>query len=499
MANEYRYGAYGTIADSVGRSAVQAETAAVYVGTAPVNLVRGYADKGAVNSPLKITSLLDAQGKLGYSQNWASFTLCEPITAHFDNTQGNIGPVYMINVLDPAQHKKAEVTTKALSFIGGRCEFLSDTIVLDTFAIDGKVEGTDYQLDYNFTRGSVIVSSLDAEDPLTGTIESSFTEVDPSLVVYADIVGVKNADGVYKDLGCISLMFPGLNVVTNLIGAPGWSQIPQVYAAMVQTAKKINGHWDAFIVADIPLESVATIDTAIAWKEANNYKDEQSKVCWPQVIDQYGYVFHLSTLAICEYLRIDNTHGGVPMETCANKTIRAIKQYFGENSANQGFDQEAANQLAQKGILTAVAWGGRWVLWGDHTAAYTFSTDSTLSYDPRVIFDVSMRMLMHITNSFQIEWGPEIDQPMTRGLKDRIINREQEKLDGYVSMGALIGDPQVFFLEENNPEDEMLQGHFRWDIPVTPTPPLKSASVYVAYTTDGFDAYFEEENTYGLD
>lgn len=83
-----------------------------------------------------------------------------------------------------------------------------------------------------------------------------------------------------------------------------------------------------------------------------------------------------------------------------------------------------------------MAWGGEWVLWGDHTAAYTYGAD----VDPRAIFDVSMRMLMHITNDFQREWSPEIDEPMTRALKDRIINREQEKLDGYVSMGALL-DP----------------------------------------------------------
>ena len=48
----------------------------------------------------------------------------------------------------------------------------------------------------------------------------------------------------------------------------------------------------------------------------------------------------------------------------------------------------------------AVAWGGEWVLWGDHTAAYTYGAD----VDPRAIFDVSMRMLMHITNDFQREW-----------------------------------------------------------------------------------------------
>ena len=66
--------------------------------------------------------------------------------------------------------------------------------------------------------------------------------------------------------------------------------------------------------------------------------------------------------------------------------------------------------------------------------------------DARAIFDVSMRMLMHITNDFQREWSPRIDEPMTRALKDEIINREQEKLDGYVSMGALLGEPQIVFL-----------------------------------------------------
>ena len=102
-----------------------------------------------------------------------------------------------------------------------------------------------------------------------------------------------------------------------------------------------------------------------------------------------------------------------------------------------------------------------------------------------------MRMLMHITNSFQREWSPEIDSPMTRALKDRIINREQEKLDGYVSMGALLGEPQIVFLESENSTTDIMNGDFRWDIAVTPTPPLKSASVYVAYTDAGFSVYYE--------
>lgn len=46
MANEYLYGAYGELGQTIARSAVQAGTVPVYVGTAPVNLVRGYKSMG---------------------------------------------------------------------------------------------------------------------------------------------------------------------------------------------------------------------------------------------------------------------------------------------------------------------------------------------------------------------------------------------------------------------------------------------------------------------
>lgn len=436
MANEYLYGAYGHIGETVAQSAVQAGTTPVYIGTAPVNLVRGFGEAGIINAPIKITSLVDAQKKIGYSSDWGTFTLCEAVYAHFNNTLGNIGPIYVINVLDPSagKHRKETATTKTLTFTGGRAEFASDKIVLDTLTIakndsGNYVEGTDYAVDYNFTKGTVIITSLKDDAQLAGSLTA---------------------------------------------------------------CKKINGHWDAFVVADLPLvdstaQAVDTITKAIAWKKANAFTGERSKVYWPQAVDNLGNVFHLSTLAVVEFMRADFSHNSVPMETCGNKAIPVIKQYFGANANNRGFDQQTGKELTQNGISTAVAWGGEWVLWGDHTAAYTYGAD----VDPRAIFDVSMRMLMHITNSFQREWSPEIDSPMTRALKDRIINREQEKLDGYVSMGALLGEPVILFLESENSTTDVMNGDFRWDIAVTPTPPLKSASVYVAYTDAGFSVYYE--------
>lgn len=290
MANEYLYGAYGHIGETVAQSAVQAGTTPVYIGTAPVNLVRGFGKAGIINAPIKITSLVDAQKKIGYSSDWGTFTLCEAVYAHFNNTLGNIGPIYVINVLDPSagKHRKEAATTKALTFTGGRAEFASDKIILDTLTIakndsGNYVEGTDYAVDYNFTKGTVIITSLKDDAQLTGSLTASFSEVDDSEIADSDIIGGVTSSGEYSGLSAIALLYPEQFAVCNLIAAPGWSHSPAVYNAMLTACKKINGHWDAFVVADLPLvdstaQAVDTITKAIAWKKANAFTGERSKV-----------------------------------------------------------------------------------------------------------------------------------------------------------------------------------------------------------------------------
>ena len=111
--------------------------------------------------------------------------------------------------------------------------------------------------------------------------------------------------------------------------------------------------------------------------------------------------------------------------------------------------------------------------------------------DARAIFDVNIRMLMHITNSFQIDHGTEIDSPMTPQDKDSILNFEKQKLDTLTGIGALIGTPTVEFVETANPITDMMNGDFVWDFDVTNTPPFKSGTARVCYTDEGFAAFFE--------
>ena len=487
----YKHGAYGEIVSSKVTDAKQSNVVAAYIGTAPINLVRGYADKDLVNMPIKVANMSDVQSKLGYSANWKDFTLCEAFAEHFDNTVGNVGPIYVVNVLDPATHKAEAKTTKELSFSNDRAEFESTDIILDTFAIADKVEGVDYSLEYNFAKGTVVVKLLTAAD---AALQCSYDTVDASKVESADIIGQTTEDGQYTGLHAMKLIYQYHNAVLNLLAAPGWSHIPEIYKAMVSTIQKLNGHWDGFVNADIPMvdaegKAIDTLAKAISWKEANGYTSEFSKVYWPQVKDGSGSVFHLSTVGQATMLRVDLSHDGVPFESPSNKEIMATAQYFGAESKSRGFDQETANSLNEKGITTACFWGGRWVLWGPHTAAYTYNGNM----DARAIFDVNIRMLEHITNSFQLDHGTKIDQPMTPQERDTILNEEMEKLDTLSSIGALIGTPSVSFLETENTVSDMMNGNFSWDISVTNTPPNKSNTVRVGYTDEGFAAFFETE------
>lgn len=484
----YKHGTYGEFAASISRVGTQSSTIAVYVDAAPVNLIRGY--KQYVNAPVKLDNFSSAKRYMGYSDNWDKFGLCEAIHTHLNNAAGVAGPIVAINVLDPDVHKKSAETEMALSFANGRATIDSDTIILDTLKISGKKEGVDYTIDYDFTKGQVIISSIN--NTLSGSVDVTFFEVDPSVLTHEDIIGGVTAGGEYSGLGCLDLIYQELGLIPNLILCPNWSHIPEVYEAMITAGTRINGHWDAYIYADLPLvdgeDKVDSIEAAKEWKKNNGHSNGRSKVFWPQNEDTAGRIYHKSVLAAWVSLQVDASHAGIPMETCSNKEIPVCKHYFGKDSKNRGFDQQRANELNAVGITTSVYWGGQWVLWGPHSAAYNFGKVT----DNQNVFDNSRRTMMFVSNDFQQEHALTIDSPMTRAMADTIKEREQEKADARAAMGAFIGKPVVRFEESQNPTTELVEGNFVWGFEGTPTPPWKSGTLRVAYTDEGFSSYFEE-------
>jgi phage tail sheath protein FI len=146
------------------------------------------------------------------------------------------------------------------------------------------------------------------------------------------------------------------------------------------------------------------------------------------------------------------------------------------------FDQLQANDLNSKGIKTATYWGGNWVLWGPHTGAYEYGKDM----DPRDKFDCSIRMLYYLLNDFQIRYGAKVDKPMHRSRIETILNDYQERLDSLTSSGEILYG-KIEFTETSNATSDIVEGDFNFDIATTTTPPGKSLTAKVQYTTKGLN------------
>ena len=486
MANAYKHGTYGEVGKTMAQSAIQAGSIPVYIGTAPVHLVRGYADKDLVNTPVKLAEWKQAQQAIGYSDAWDKFTLCEAMKVHLNNTLGNVAPVYIINVLDPATHRKTQTTTQTLTFVNKRAEFTSDTIILDTFAIADKAENVDYALDYDYGTSKVIVTDLKGD---TATATATYTEVDTSAVEATDIVGSVTASGEYSGIAALELFYSVHNQVATYLAAPGWSHIAEVHNALVSATQKMNGHWMGYAFTDIPIESAKTIEAAITWKNTNGFTSAYETPCWPMVIDNAGKVYHLSTLSVWRQQMTDFEHNSIPAETASNKAIPAVKQYFGEGSTNKGYDKQRGNALNEKGIRTAVPFNGQIVLWGGHTGAYTYGATS----DAANIFDTNIFMRNHLINRFQRVHADDIDGIFNVQKKDEILNQEQNYLDALVAMGYLVGEedsaPTISFLASENSTSDMVNGDFTFSCTETNAPQFKSATISVGYTDAGLAVF----------
>lgn len=489
----YLHGTYGELRDPSVNSATS-KSVVVYVGTAPIHKIPGGGKKAAelVNKPLKITGLTTARNLLGYSEKAPfTYTLMEAVEAHFKNNIENVGPIYVINVFNPFEATNQKATDeKEFPVVKKQASFLLGDMVYDEITIkkeeEALVEGTDFNKFYDFATDTVTIKVIGSKAPTITKIKVGGKTVSIPEDVKTAIIGEVAEDGTKTGLKAIENIYRLYDEITNVIAAPGYSEVPEVYEAMVQAATKINGHWDAFVNADIPAKTNAKIADAINWKKENGYDYGNSKVYWPLAKRRDGKVFHLSTLATAEMLKQDMANDGVPFVSVSNKEVDVADQCGADTF--HGFDLDEGNLLNEEGITTLVKWGGVYRLWGPHTAQYATADQENGTQDPRYQFDTSVRTLLHITNAFQKDNFDDIDKPMSTALKDQIIQREQAKLDALVCKGALIGETNKIFFSEENDDQGIMNGNFIWDIQTTTTVPFKSGTVKVGWTAEGLNA-----------
>lgn len=489
---DYLHGAYGRIEAVPLRVSATSQNAIVYIGTAPVHTISGGADN--VNKPVIVENIADAKKRFGYSDDFASYTLCEAMHAHLE--RNGVGPLVLINVLDPAKHVAKTNASKTMTPKNGRVTLAeAGSVVLDSLEVkagsDVKKLGTDYTAAYDSTKRIITISELKKGALGTSALTITYSEVDVSAVTADDVIGSTDDEGVNTGVYAIKNVYQQTGVIPSFLLAPGFSSIPAVHAAMASVSQKINGHWDAYMFVDLPIvtsDGELTLSAASAWKEANGYNRENETVYFPMADGADGHKYHLSVLAAANFQKLLLEQDGIPYRTASNTECAVISNlYLGENAKGRVYDDTTINEmLCKNGIASAAYVGGRWAIWGCHSADYNQSNADQIN-----ISETNRMMMYYISNDFQHRRTPDVDKPMSSNDIASIAAEEQEKLDALIKIGALIYGEVELDMKLDDMSD-LMTGDYKFAFNLTTTPLAKSMTAVINWTADGFTTYFEE-------
>lgn len=488
---DYKHGAYGVIQAVGSRVADESQGAIVYVGTAPVHNVEGGANN--VNKPIVVNNIAEARKYFGYSDEWDKYTLCEAMHVHLENK--GVGPLVFINVLNPATHKASDAGTVSKTPENGRVTIpAAQDIILDSVIVKSdnttKIKGTDYAIAYNIEKKTITISELTAGALGTSALTITYNTVDASAVTAADVIGTSDGLGLNTGIFAIKNVYQLTGYIPAYLAAPGFSSVPAVHAAMYQNSVKVNGHWDVYMFVDLPImnsETPLTLDTAKTYKNSNGYTKENETVFFPLAQGTDGKIYHLSVLAAANFQELLLAQDGIPYKTASNTDCSLIENlYLGVSNTGRVYDDSIINEkLNKNGIASAAYVGGRWAIWGCHSADYDQDNGDQIN-----VAETNRMMLYYISNDFQHRRTPDVDKPMTANDLQTIIAEEQTRVDALLNIGALTRGV-VTLNADAQARSDIMNGDYSFLFDITTTPLAKSLTAIVNWTDEGFVTYFE--------
>ena len=497
---DYKHGAYGQI-QAVGiRQPAESQSAIVYVGTAPVHtLALATGETYNVNRPVLVNNMAEARKYFGYSDDWANYTLCEAMHVHLE--QKGVGPLVFINVLDPtkADHKNTTQVSNDLTPANGQIIIASaESIILESVVIQTKddtpvtkVKGTDYSIAYDIDRQTIIITELPTGSLGTSALTVTYYTIKPSGVTNSDVIGATDGLGSNTGLYAVNNVYQVTGYIPSFLGAPGFSCVPAIHSAMYSVSQKINGHWDAYMFVDLPLTNggtVLTLDTAVTYKNGNGYTKKNETVYFPMVSGTDGKYYHLSVLAAANFQELLMDQEGIPYRTASNTECAIIANLYTSNSdTGRVYDDNIINQkLNKNGIASAAYVGGRWAIWGAHSAEYSQTNGDNIN-----VSETNVMMLYYISNDFQHRRTFDVDKPMTANDLRTIVSEEQTRLDALKNIGAILFG-EVYVKMDAQAKSDIMNGDYAFTFNITTTPIAKSLTADVNWTDEGFVTYFEQ-------
>lgn len=448
----------------------------IIVGTAPVNQLANPA--AAVNTPLYVSTYKEAVAAVGWSSDFAKYTLCEAISANFQVV--GTAPIVVINVLDPKNKKHITALDEtSVQVNDGVAEIDKVGILLEKLVV--KKDGTTLTADVDYIAsfnddGTVSLALINggAGDGAT-TLTVSGSILDASKVTADDIVGgVNAATGAETGLEVVRQVYPKLSRAPGILLAPRFSKNAQVCAALQAKCRKINGLFNAvcFIDLDCSADGAQKYTDVAEQKTKQTATSREAYALWLYV--KVGEtVYSGSSMAAAATVYNDSQNGDRPVASPSNVTI-PISAACLEDGTEVLMDQEQGTFLNDLGIATFIRSGTDFVIWGNETAAYPKNTD------PKDMFLCIRRFFNYAWTSFVLDNMSKLDKPMNPKRLQSIIDSENMKGSKYVSEEACASYRMVADTEKNTAA-ELVAGHYHFCLYCTPFPPLKQVNVTMEY------------------
>lgn len=446
----------------------------VIVGTAPVNMVDD--PSAVVNKPVLVTSATEAMKLLGYSDDFASYTLCQSM--YLASNLFPVAPMVFINVLNPATHRKVlaaatyQVNQKqaVIDIVGVIVSDLVVTVPGDEDPVT-LAKGTDYLTSFDDKGYCVITLLSDGAGANATSISASGYQLDPSAVTANDIVGGVNAStGAETGIEVIRQVFPLLGVVPGLILAPGWSHNAAVGGALIAKATLINGVFTAMALVDLDTSTCTKYTDTKTAKENAGYTSRFCSVLWPCLkIDTKIFAMSAVAAALTQYN--DALHDGVPSRSNSNKLLGVTGLCLADGT-EVILDQEQGNTVNGFGVTTAINMNG-WRLWGNYTGAYPASGDAKDMW-----FSVR-RMFSWQGNTFIQSYFSRVDDPMNRALIDAVVDSENIRASSFAPdhwAGA-----HITYNAADNTEVDILSGKITFRQKIAPYTPAQEINNILSY------------------
>ena len=418
----------------------------VVIGTAPVNLAENPAE---ANTPVLCRSMAEAKEKLGYSEDWESYTLCQAMYASFQ--MYGVAPVVFINVLDPATHKK-ENAEKDCAVVNHQVKLeeigiLKSSVVVK-MAEETLAEGTDYLLSYD-DAGKLVITLISEKTESAETLKVTSASIDPAAVEETDIIGGYDAEtGKESGLEVIRQVYPRTGMTPAFIMAPGWSHIPEVGAVIITKCESINGVFSSECLLDLDTTTAKKYTDVQKAKEDSGYQDRHAIVLWPKVkVGDRQMYYSAAYGAMASYM--DASNDDVPNLYPSNRLLQ-VDNAVTEDGTEIYMDREQANTLNGQGVVTLVNEGG-WRSWGNNTSAYPEVTDT------KDRWIACRRMFTWMANSLIVIYHERVDSPANFRLIESICDSENIRLNSFVSAGKLAGG-RIEYDEEENSVENILSG-----------------------------------------